>query len=103
MKRTLIVAAAGICVLLSHSAVFAQKVDAASAQAAAKQGGCLNCHEIDKKKVGPAFRDSSASYKGKSDALVASVKSKPAHAGAVKQTSDKDLKLIADWIVTLGK
>jgi cytochrome c551/c552 len=97
MKRTLIAAAAGVCVLLSHSAVFAQKVDAESAKAAAKQGGCLNCHEIDKKKVGPAFQDSAAKYKGKS------VKSKPAHAGAVKQTSDKDLKLIADWIVTLGK
>ena len=49
MKRTLIATAAGICVLLSHPAVFAQKVDAESAKAAAKQGGCLNCHEIDKK------------------------------------------------------
>jgi cytochrome c len=103
MKRTVIATAAGICVLLSHPAVFAQKVDAESAKAAAKQGGCLNCHEIDKKKVGPAFQDSAATYKGKSDALVASVKSKPAHAGAVKQTGDKNLKLIADWIVTLGK
>ena len=29
-----------------------------------KAKGCLNCHEMDKKKVGPAFKDVAAKYKG---------------------------------------
>ena len=28
-----------------------------------KAKGCLNCHEMDKKKVGPAFKDDAAKYK----------------------------------------
>lgn len=28
-----------------------------------KAKGCLNCHEMDKKKVGPAFKDVAAKYK----------------------------------------
>ena len=30
-----------------------------------KTAGCLDCHEVDKKKVGPAFKEISAKYKGK--------------------------------------
>ncbi len=29
-----------------------------------KAKGCMNCHENDKKKVGPAFKDVAAKYKG---------------------------------------
>jgi len=104
MKRAVIATAAGILVVLFHSTAIAQKVDAERAKAEAKQRGCLNCHDIDKKKVGPALQDSVAKFKGKSAAdLAASVKAKPVHANAVKQTSDKDLNLLAQWILTLGK
>jgi cytochrome c551/c552 len=42
---------------------------AASAQEAlAKSDGCLNCHAVDTKKVGPAFKDVAAKYKGQADA-----------------------------------
>ena len=42
---------------------------AASAQEElAKSSGCLNCHAIDSKKIGPAFKDVAAKYKGKADA-----------------------------------
>lgn len=42
---------------------------AASAQeAAAKSAGCLNCHAVDTKKMGPAFKEVAAKYKGKADA-----------------------------------
>jgi cytochrome c len=34
----------------------------------AKSSGCLNCHAIDAKKVGPSFKDVAAKYKGKADA-----------------------------------
>ena len=33
-------------------------------QAMAKEKGCLGCHDIEKKKMGPAFKDVSAKYKG---------------------------------------
>jgi cytochrome c len=42
---------------------------AANAQAeAAQAGGCMNCHAVDTKKMGPSFKDVAAKYKGKADA-----------------------------------
>ena len=29
-----------------------------------KAKGCLNCHDVDKKKVGPSFKDIAAKHKG---------------------------------------
>ncbi|MEK6749455.1 MAG: c-type cytochrome [Pseudomonadota bacterium] len=34
----------------------------------AKKSGCLACHAVDKKVVGPAWKDVAARYKGKGDA-----------------------------------
>ena len=42
----------------------ANAVDADAAKALAKQSNCLRCHGIDKKKVGPAFNEIAAKYKG---------------------------------------
>ena len=104
MKHAAIATAAGILVVLLQSTAIAQKVDADRAKSAAKEHGCLNCHDIDKKKVGPALQESAAKFKGKNAAdLAASVKSKPVHADSLKKTSDKDLNLMAQWILTLGK
>lgn len=33
-----------------------------------KSKGCLNCHAFDKKKMGPAYNDVAAKYKGNKDA-----------------------------------
>ena len=38
-------------------------------QAAAQKGGCLACHSVDKKLVGPSFKDIAAKYKGQGDAV----------------------------------
>jgi cytochrome c len=49
----------------------------ADAQALMKKNNCLTCHSIDKKIVGPAYKDVAAKYKGQADAeakLVAKVK-----------------------------
>ena len=68
--------------------------------AVAKSSGCLTCHAADTKKVGPAFKESAAKFKGKTDAeLVAAMKASKAH-GASK-ASDADLATIAKWIKTL--
>ena len=66
----------------------------------AKKAGCLNCHAVDTKKVGPAFKDVAAKMKGKSDAdVVAAIKAAKPHASL--KASDADLKSIAAWILTL--
>jgi cytochrome c len=47
-----------------------------------KAKGCLNCHAFDKKKVGPAYKDVAAKYKGNKDAedmLVGKLKSGKGH------------------------
>lgn len=104
MRRAIITAAAGILVVSFHSAAIAQKVDVEQAKSVAKKSGCLNCHDLEKKKVGPSLKDSAAKFKGKdAAALAASVKSKPVHAAALKQTGDKNLSLVSEWILTLGK
>lgn len=54
----------------------------AQAQDVLKAKGCLNCHEMDKKKVGPAYKDVAAKYKGNKDAeatLLAKLKEGKSH------------------------
>ena len=36
---------------------------------AAQKAGCMACHSVDKKLVGPAFKDIAAKYKGQGDAV----------------------------------
>jgi cytochrome c len=76
---------------------------AASAQEAlAKSGGCLTCHAVDTKKMGPSFKDIAAKYKGKADAAstletkLASGKGHP----AVKTSAD-DTKSLVKWILAM--
>lgn len=57
---------------------FAGLLVAAGAQAQSgpdvlKAKGCLNCHDADKKKMGPSMKDIAAKKAGKSDELVANV------------------------------
>jgi cytochrome c len=105
-------------VLLSTIAVagmlLAGSVNAANADAAkslAQKSGCLACHSLDKKVLGPAYKDVAAKYKGDKSAeakLVAKVKAggsgvwgpipMPANSPQVK---DEDIKTIVQWILTL--
>ena len=71
-------------------------------QELAQKSGCLNCHAVDTKKVGPAFKDVAAKYKGKGDAegkLVEELTSGKGHP-AVK-TSDDDTKSLVKWILAM--
>ena len=73
---------------------------ASAQEALAKSSGCLNCHAVDTKKVGPAFKDVAAKFKGKSDAdVVAALKAAKPHASV--KASDDDLKAIGKWIQSL--
>ena len=67
-------------------------------EALAKSAGCLNCHAVDTKKVGPAFKDVAAKFKGKADAeatLVADY-GRQGHP-AVKASAD-DVKSLVKWM-----
>jgi cytochrome c len=79
-------------------------------KALAQKSGCLACHSVDTKVVGPAFKDVSAKYKGKGAEakLVDKVKKggsgvwgpipMPANSPQVK---DDDIKTIVSWVLTL--
>jgi len=64
-----------------------------------KAAGCTACHEVDKKKVGPAFKDVSAKYKGKGvDEVMAGMKGKPVHKAVLGKTNDASLKSMLEWV-----
>jgi cytochrome c len=67
----------------------------------AQKSGCMNCHDLDKKKMGPAFKDIAKKYKGNATAeadLVAKLKSGKGHP-AVK-SSEEDTKTLVKWVLS---
>ena len=60
MKKSLLLCMAGVALL-------AGPVVADQALATAK--GCMNCHQIETKVVGPAYKDVAAKYKGDAGAV----------------------------------
>lgn len=97
MKALVVAALAGLAIGGFQTASYA-----AAGPDEAKEHGCLGCHEVDKKKVGPAFKDVSAKYAGKkADDAIAGMKSKPVHKGVLGKTSDSSLKTILEWVLTL--
>jgi len=84
---------------------------ASADQALAQKSGCMACHTVDKKVLGPAYKDVAAKYKGQKDAeakLVDKVKKggsgvwgpipMPANSPQVK---DEDIKTIVKWVLSL--
>ena len=74
-------------------------------EALAKAKGCMGCHAVDKKLVGPSYKDIAAKYKGQDTAaLVKKVKAGGSGVwGSVpmpaSQASEADIKVIVDWIM----
>ena len=70
LSKALASAILGVAVAgLTATSAFAQSgVDTASAEALIKSSKCLKCHSVDKKKDGPAFKETATKYKGKADA-----------------------------------
>jgi cytochrome c len=76
----------------------------------AKSSGCMNCHAVDKKLVGPGFKDIAAKYKGDSGAaasLAGKVKNGtkgtwgPIPMPANANVSDENVKALVTWILSL--
>jgi cytochrome c len=80
-----------------------------AAKALAQKSGCLACHSVEQKVLGPAYKDVAAKYKGKDmeAKLVAKVKAggsgvwgpipMPAH----PQVPEQDIKTIVRWVLSL--
>jgi len=79
-------------------------------EALAQKSGCLACHAVDKKVVGPAYKDVAAKYRNDKDAqakLEKKVKMGGSGVwGAVpmppnSQVSDADIKTLVKWVLSL--
>jgi len=84
------------------AAALALSGTASAQEALAKSSGCLNCHSIDAKKMGPAFKDVAAKYKGKADAeatLATKISTAKGHP-EVKASPD-DVKSLVKWILAM--
>lgn len=108
MKSSIALVTAGL--LFAGGALAQAKVDPKAAEALMTKSGCIACHAVDKKVIGPSYKDVSAKYKADKDAatkLAAKVK-----AGGVgvwgqipmppnAQVPDADIKTLVAWILTL--
>lgn len=84
---------------------------ASANEALAQKSGCLTCHGVDKKVLGPSYKDVAAKYKGDKGAeakLIEKVKKggsgtwgpmpMPANSPQVK---DEDIKTLVKWVLSL--
>jgi cytochrome c len=89
----------------------AADVDVDAAQALIKKSDCGKCHAVDKKKDGPAYKETAAKYKGKATAedelykhLTTTPKvkidGKEEEHKAVKSTNEAEVKNLVRYILT---
>jgi cytochrome c len=89
----------------------AAAVDAKAAEALAQKNGCLACHSVSNKVVGPSYKDVAAKYKGDKTAeakLIDKIKKggsgvwgpipMPPNSPHVK---DADIKTMVQWILSM--
>ena len=82
--------------------VMAGTANAQSGADLAKSKNCMGCHDLDKKKAGPAFKDVAAKYKGNKEAeakLVEALKEGKGHPVKVAAT-DAELKTLAQYVLS---
>jgi cytochrome c len=103
--KSLLLLGGGVAVLTLSSAAIAS-------EAIATKAGCLACHAVDKKVVGPSYKDIAAKYKGQADAA-AKLADKVRKGGVgvwgpppipmppnpVDKISDADLKTVVQWVL----
>jgi cytochrome c len=68
----------------------------------AKSKNCMNCHDLEKKKVGPSFKDIAAKYKDNKDAeatIVGKLKEGKGHPVKVA-ASEAELKALVAYALT---
>jgi cytochrome c len=102
MKRVLFTTLISATALLAHTSAMAD-------QALASSKNCMACHAVDKKLVGPAYKEVAAKYKGDKSAAdkLASkiIKGGTGTWGAIPmpanpQVTDADAKKLVAWILS---
>ncbi|TXT30586.1 MAG: cytochrome c class I [Rhodocyclaceae bacterium] len=98
--------------LLAATLFSAAPAHAADGEAIVKKARCVACHAVDQKRVGPAYKEVAAKYKG--DPKIAAILfDKVRHGGSgnwgqvpmiphpADKISDDDLKAAVQWILAL--
>lgn len=107
MKRAFVALITGAGLLAAGGA---QAADPKAAEDLLKKNACTACHAVDKKMVGPAYKDVAAKYRGQKDAEAKLIdKVKKGGAGVWGQVpmppnpavKDDDVKLLVQYILTL--
>lgn len=103
MKSVLIIAGITACCLSTPA--LADGLDNA------KKAGCLSCHTVDKKLVGPSFKDVAAKYRGVAGAEAKLIKKVKFGGGGVwgkmrmpanrGKMTDEEYKETVGWILSL--
>ena len=108
MKLQFAALSASLCI--AGTAFGQGKVDAKAAEALAQKSGCIACHAVDKKVIGPSYKEVAAKYKADKDAatkLAGKVKAGgqgvwgPVPMPPNPQVSDADIKLLVGWVLSL--
>ena len=96
--------------LFALATLVAVSAPALADQALATAKNCMACHAIDKKLVGPAYKDVAAKYAGQKDAvdkLAAKIMKGgsgvwgPVPMPANAQVNEAEAKKLAAWVLTL--
>ena len=94
-----------IAIALAAAGVFAAGIaQAQDGAAVAQKAGCMSCHAVDTKKMGPAWKDVAAKLKGDKEAqakLIKHLTTGPDGHPVIKAKSPEDTKNLVDWILSL--
>lgn len=110
MKKTLLALALLGCAAAQAAGI--SDAEKATASELAKNNGCLSCHALHEKIVGPAYASVAEKYKGQDDAVASLVQSvqygskgkwgripMPPH----PSLSQDDMKLLVRWVLSTPK
>ena len=94
MRKAIVIAAGFVAVMAGAGAGFAS-------EDLAKKSGCMTCHDVNAKKVGPSFKDIAKKNKGNADAEAKIVK----ELGEGKKhppvkASEEDRKTLVKWVLS---
>ena len=95
---------------ITLAATLAAATPALADEALAKKHNCLACHQVEKKVVGPAYKDIAKKYKGQNVANQLEQKVKKGGQGVWGNipmppnaaVPDTDVKKLVAWILSLG-
>ena len=96
--------------LLAVAAALVASTPALADQALAQAKNCMSCHAMDKKLVGPSYKDVAAKYNGQKDAVdKLAVKILKGGSGvwgpvpmpANAQVNEAEAKKLAAWVMTV--